>query len=396
VITDPLLREADRCVKCGLCLPHCPTYQEYTDEAESPRGRIALIQAYLTDEIPYSQQLKIHLDHCLGCRACERACPSGVAYGALIDGIRGELATREKDYKGLLPRWLLNQLTDQTRFGKLNALLELMRPSGLLAVAHKFTKGQLQSMLSITSLIPREGIGPGLYPSSRPAGKRVHLFTGCVGSIADSSAIKAAREVLQQLGYAVEISAKQQCCGALHRHNGDPQTADRFCADNRELFSKQPTVPLITLASACHLELQEYLGGNLPVRNIEEFLLESAPLNLRVLNARVALHIPCTMPASRTQELLHMIPGLEVIELPENNICCGAAGGHIITQPELASALGEKKLQHLKHDRPDILVTSNTGCALQFRKIIAEAGLQIQVLHPVELIQRQLEANPRG
>jgi len=393
--TLPLLNEADRCVKCGLCLPHCPTYLKLTDEADSPRGRIALIQAWAAGELEPSAGLARHLDRCLGCRACERVCPSGVRFGRLLDGARAGLRQDPKGQGRGLPRWLLGCLSDRGCLRRLARPLPLLRASGLLALGKRLTGGRLRRLLMLAELLPPRPTRSGLYPARQPTGRRLQLFIGCISSQADRPAIQASLELLQGLGYAVDIPAGQVCCGALYRHNGLPEEADELCERNRQLTRRRPAAALITLASACQLELTEQQASSLPVHDIIDFLLELAQqgrFELAPLNARVAIHTPCTAGGDRSARLLRLIPGVEPFELPDNAICCGAAGSYLLSQPTLSRALGRDKRALIEAARPNILVTGNTGCALQLRLQIAAAGLAVELLHPVELFQRQFRS----
>jgi glycolate oxidase iron-sulfur subunit len=221
----------------------------------------------------------------------------------------------------------------------------------------------------------------------------VQLFVGCIGSQVDSDLIACALRLLTALGYAVEIPQSQACCGALHRHNGFPETAERLCTANQRQLEKSRAESLITLASACHLELSEHLQSRLPVIGLTDFLLglpAETLSRLRPLKQRVALHLPCTSRHDRSRALLEHIPGIDLVELPDNAICCGAAGSYLLTQPQLSTRLGDDKIERLLQTQAKILLTSNTGCALQFRQLIEQAGVDVEVMHPVELIARQL------
>lgn len=395
MIPDPLLRETDRCVKCGLCLPHCPTYLKLSNEADSPRGRIALIQAVLCEELRPTPGLRAHLDRCLGCRACEIACPSGVAYGDLIDGIRARIRQDHKQSLADLKPWLLNILSNRTRLRKISHLLPSLRGSRLLHFGQKLVPARTRQLLKVATLLPDNAAEPALYPAKQPTGKSLQLFIGCVSSKADYPAIHAAIQVLTRLGFAVEIPARQTCCGALHRHNGFVERAQQMCEQNRLQTETSRAEALITLASACHLELSEHEASRLPVESITDFLLKQissfqSHLKLTPLAARVAVHIPCSARRDRTIELLKRVPQLEVFTLPDNHLCCGAAGSYLLSQPKLSNEFGEDKLALLKSTTPDILVTSNTGCSIQFQLQIQQAKLPIEVLHPIELINRLL------
>ena len=213
--------------------------------------------------------------------------------------------------------------------------------------------------------------------------------------MADHSAIQAAIAVLTRLGYAVNISRNQTCCGALYRHNGLPEKAQQLCDQNRKITQTSRAQALITIATACQLELLEQQASHIPVISITNFVLQHLQLmqrqaDLKSISGRVLLHMPCTARKEPVDQLLGLIPGLTLELFPDNGICCGAAGSYLLTQPKLATQLGEDKLEHLKAAAPSILVTSNTGCAIQFRRLLKREKLPIEVLHPIELINRQL------
>jgi glycolate oxidase iron-sulfur subunit len=389
-------QETDRCVKCGLCLPHCPTYLKLCDEAESPRGRIALIQALTSRQLPLSSELQRHLDRCLGCRACERICPSGVRYGNLIDAAREWIRVEAKQAIPRLPAWLIKLLSDPERLQKYTRLLPFVRRSGLLKLTQALARAKYKPLLEIANLLPGKACPPALHPARHPpTGQTLQLFRGCVSSQVDQPAIDAAINVLTHLGYAVDISPKQVCCGALHRHNGFPEIADRLCEQNRKQAEKSRAVAIITLATACHLELKEHAVSQLAISDVVDFIINHAqPSRLRTLlkasSSRVAVHTPCSARNDQTMKLLSMIPGLQVAPLPANDVCCGAAGSYLITETKLSKEFAQDKLHYLRISAPDILVTTNTGCAIQFRLLINRAKLDIEVLHPIELIKRQL------
>jgi glycolate oxidase iron-sulfur subunit len=391
VTPKDLLAEADRCVKCGLCLTECPTYRLLASEADSPRGRISLIQALARGELDLDSHLEIHLDRCLSCRACESACPSGVRYGVLLDACR-ETITKGHGGRPLFKR-LLNRLTDPERLSFWNRFYQGLRYTGLIKLARKLSTPRLQRLLAVADMMPPSPIKrTGLHPSSRPSGERIQLFTGCVGSQVEDNLVQASIQLLSKLGFAVDIPEESFCCGALHRHNGFTKEADQLCRAIWEQTRKSKAQQLITISTACHLELLEQQVSELPLASITDFLLQLPPKTLsqlKPLHKKAALHIPCSARHDRSRELLLNIPGLQLYELPQNSLCCGAAGTYMLTQPELSLRLGEAKLTHLKAKQADLLLTTNTGCAMQFRQLIKEAGLPIEVMHPVELIHNQ-------
>lgn len=388
---EQLLTEADRCVKCGLCLAECPTYRLLANEADSPRGRISLMQALAAGQIDLDSGVETHLDRCLGCRSCEEACPSGVRYGQLLDASRDLIARRKGS--GLVRRWLFDLLAEPKRLASVSRIYRPLRQIGAAQWASALLARKYKRLPELgRQLAGSRSVTAGLYPARLPGGKLVQLFTGCVATQVEQPLIESALALLRRIGYAVEIPQTQCCCGAIHRHSGMQERAERYCLQNRRQTAKSRAQAVITLASACELELREQQASNLPLVSLTD-LFASLPQNeLPPLNpyaGRVALHIPCSCRGDGGAALLHKVPQAEIIPLAENGICCGAAGSYLLTQPVLSKRLGNAKLESLRRTGADILITSNTGCAMQFRQLIEEAGLEVRVMHPVEFIHRQ-------
>ncbi len=349
------------------------------------------MQALAKGELGTQSRLGVHLDRCLGCRACEAACPSGVHYSQLLDTSRSLML----EHQGVRPwsKRLLDQLIRPQRLSALTRAFRTLTRLGIPQLFKTLPVPRLKRLLSLARQlqVPNQQL-TGLHPAASPTGRLVQLFTGCVAPHVEYPLHRTALILLRRLGYAVEIPKHQACCGALHRHNGFEEQADLLCQQNREQSAKSRAECVITLASACHLELMEQQAIEQPLLSIVDFLLSIPPQQfpqLAPLHCKAALHIPCSARDDRSMELLSRIPALELIPLPENAICCGAAGSYLVTQPQLSRQLGLKKIDAIKATQPRILLTTNTGCALQFRELIAEAGISIEVLHPAELILRQ-------
>jgi glycolate oxidase iron-sulfur subunit len=391
VTPELLLTEADRCVKCGLCLPECPTYQLLANEADSPRGRISLMQALAEGELDLGTSIETHLERCLGCRRCEAACPSGVKYGQLLDASRNLINKRKTGASSM--QWLFHQLTDPKRLTRISRIYHFFQRMGITKWGTVLLPKRYRRLLQLgRQLAGSPVIEVGLYPAESPKGRLVQLFTGCVATQVEQPLLESALALLRRLGYAVEIPEKQCCCGGLHRHNGFVERAEQFCSTNRQQTAKSRAQALVTLGSACELELREQQASEIPVVGLTELLLslpEKEIPTLKPFVGRVAIHTPCSCQGDGGMRLLQRIPEAIITPLAENGVCCGAAGSYILTQPELSTALGRVKIESLTACQADILVTSNTGCAMQLRQLIAEAGLKIPVMHPIELIYRQ-------
>jgi len=387
-----LLSLADQCVKCGLCLPHCPTYRIGQEEGDSPRGRIALIEGWVRGDLATTPRLDAHLDQCLGCRACELACPSLVAFGRLMDTARARRVAS-------LPRW--RRWLRRARLKTLGSQRLLAR-GAVLATRYRHSRvGQRLEALGAHRV-------PGLGPIARlaltltppPAAPRadshenaVNLFVGCTGAVTPGCGSAAAIRVLGALGISAHMPATPVCCGALYRHQGFPADAQR---EAERLVATLGDRPVVGLASACVAEWrgQGMRGEILELCAFLDQLAWPEHLRLAPIPQRVIVHEPCThrlLPDGNraVHRLLQRLPEIELGALPGDH-CCGAAGTYMLDQPALAQALLRDKLESLRRLAPAILVTTNPGCSLHIAAGIREAGLPIEVCHPVALIDRQL------
>lgn len=396
---NQLIDEANRCVKCALCLPGCPTYQLQQNEASSPRGRIALMQAWLQGDLPLNATLSHHFDSCLMCRSCEGACPSGVQYGRLMDGVRAIQRESLGRWGRFKSRLLLMLLSNRCVYTYVEPLLHLYQKSGLSTILRYGLSNRLRRL---ESMLPRlRAPADSLREqdtSSQIKKRRVMLFTGCVGQLFEREVQMAAVTLLNFLGCEVAIPDKQLCCGAMHRHMGDAHSADRLIEQNRAYLSDASFDALLSIATGCCAELVEQGGFSPPVSEIDDYLAQldwPKGAILQPLNARVAIHEPCSafyggFNRQAVPQLLQKIPQLQIITFEHDRLCCGAAGSYMLTEPETSHQLQQLKVEAVKKRHPDILVTNNTGCALQLRSGFREAGLDIEVLHPVQLLARQL------
>ena len=408
------LAQADRCVMCGLCLPHCPTYRISLNEGESPRGRIALMSAAARGQLPAdSDHLRDHLDHCLGCRACERICPSGVPYGELIDAAQAQLqAGRPASTRGLQRLALDGILKHPRRVRAAAAVLRLAQRSGLARLANVIPAPAIRRAASqLPELPPSHSWQPYYPPSGNPRGE-VALFTGCLGSVADIASNQAAITLLNRFGYGVHVPAGQRCFGALHQHSGDSNGAAALTRRNQQAFAAFKVEAILATASACTLTLREANPTRqTDIDEVSAFLARQpwpAGLTLRSLQQSVALHHPCSQvhglrSHAHTAELLQRIPGIQLQPLPTQARCCGAAGSYMLRQPALSDQLGNEVLdQALPADpaspartpAPTLLVSANIGCVIHLQALARQRGEPLEILHPLTLLQRQLPPPP--
>jgi glycolate oxidase iron-sulfur subunit len=436
------VEEADRCVLCGLCLPHCPTYRKTGDENESPRGRVVLMRALASGALPASERLAMHLSRCLGCRACERVCPSGVHYGQLIEAGRAlshtqkpaAWPTRMLLTLGTRPH-LLEGIGAVLRVYQRSGLQRLVRATGILRLLHW---QRLESLLpTLPAALPRDAF----YPAQGVQRGRVVLFLGCVARVLDAETLAAAIRLLTRLGFDIVIPHNQTCCGALHREAGQPDHAQVLARRNLDAFRAANIETVITVASGCgavladsckhdesmagrsatpeksersragnerskpHRELADdnaNAGHRVRIVDIHQFLADidlPESMMLAPLPMTVAVQDPCSLRnALRAEQavyaLLGRIPAARIVPLAENHLCCGGAGAYPLRQPAMADRLRADKLVHLQQLRPAVLATANLGCALHISAGLRAQGLNIEVLHPLVLFERQLRETP--
>ncbi|TAL41677.1 MAG: (Fe-S)-binding protein [Methylovulum sp.] len=401
---DALLADADICVKCGLCLPHCPTYKQTQDENESPRGRIALIQAWANGQLDASEKLLGHLDNCLLCRSCERVCPAVVPYSRLIDNfrsrryLRGEASLALSLMKKVSHNKAVNRLAQKS--------LKFYQAGRLQKAARVLKLPELLHLDTIDRLLPEyhEPMPMQTYYAAQKHHKGdVGLFVGCMGQLLDHETVNAAVKLLTAIGFNVHVPEQQACCGALALHDGDRETAEQLAAINCRAFSGYSLEAIVTIASGCGSRLQEYQQTEFAgkVIDISRFLMQYAEKNLAErllpLDATVCVHTPCSLKNVMRSEkevamLLRQIPGIAIKALPETIPCCGSAGSYMLDHAEMAQALLGDLLAVALEKQPGYLVSSNIGCALHIAAGLRERGIALEVLHPVALLARQLKA----
>lgn len=399
---ENILELADRCVMCGLCLPHCPTYRLLRNEADSPRGRISLMQAVAAGKLSPSASLLSHLDRCLVCRACERMCPSKVEYGRLIDASRKALPQHQPKPLQLL----LQSVTDIPKLKRRASTMRSYQRSGLQWLTRKsgVLKGlELDALERLLPRIPDPVTLEAHYPAAIAERGKVGLFVGCIGSVMEGEVHLAAIRLLNALGYSVHVPARQGCCGSLHQHNGNPDEASRLAQTNILAFEGLELDAVISTASGCASQLFEYESLYrqplpAPLFEVCDFLQQHWPeteLTLRPVPGKVALHLPCTQrnslprPEALTQ-LLQRIPDLKLEPLAGNEQCCGAAGSYMLTETDLANTLRQPKLDAIRTQQPTLLLSNNIGCALHIATGMKEQGIDVEVMHPVILLAQSL------
>lgn len=383
-----LIALADRCVQCGLCLPHCPTYTLDRNEAESPRGRIALARGLAGGSLAATALGDAHLDHCLGCRRCEPVCPAGVQYGALLVATRALQRARRSP----APRQrALEWLTAQPRL--LAAALAVYR---LLFALLPATLRPLPRPPAATHVIHPAPVAPAPgtpAPITHDAAERpappatVALFSGCIARRYDGATHAAIARLCAAAGIASTMPERQTCCGALHAHAGNSATTAQLARRNQAAFAGAARV--LCSASGCQATLAAALADHAPVQDAASFLLTHADcLHFRPTTARVALHLPCTQRsvtggADAVRALLARIPQLELVELPDTG-CCGAAGSHMLDFPSRAAALRAPLLDAYAASGATLLLSANIGCQLHLM------NAAVPVRHPLDFLAEHL------
>ncbi len=412
------------CIHCGLCTSACPTYLETGNENDGPRGRIHLMRGVEEKRIELTETVRGHLDLCLDCRACETACPSGVEYGQLIETFR--VSDREqqiqagKDPDGWFEKFFLHDIfPDRRRLDRLLWPAWLMQQLRLdrLIDALGLTRILPQPLQRMHRMLPRlkkglRSIPPFLPHQGERRQARVGLFLGCVSDAMFRRVHWATARVLQKAGCDVYTPDQQQCCGAIEFHAGQRETARKRAETNAFVFQEERVDVVVVNVAGCGAMLKEYshfdeaegdgsfgkFAGQ--VRDINEFLASidlpapTGPLPLKVVyqDACHLRHAQQVVQPPRT--LLQAIPQLELREIAEATICCGAAGSYNLQQPDMADRLGDRKLQNILAQEPDVIATANAGCALQLNALLKTAGVNIPVVHPIELLDASYQQTP--
>ena len=415
----------DRCVHCGLCLAYCPTFSELGTEMDSPRGRIFLIKSLAEGRIALGDATVRHLDLCLGCRACETVCPSGVPYGQLIEAARAEVERqRPGGWARRLFRWVnfslllphpraLSLAAAGLRFYQASGLQRLARASGVL----RLLPGPLAAWEPLLPTLPSAADRAPLSERTAAEGSKratVGLLTGCIQQVAFGPQNRATARVLAKNGAEVLAPRAQSCCGALHAHSGEHATSVDLAKRTIEAFEAAGVEWVIVNTSGCGAHMKAYgqlLAGDpawseraarlaARVVDVSEFLARE-PLRgpLAPVRRTVTYHDPCHVAhgqkiRAEPRALLAQIPELRVVELKEADWCCGSAGTYNLTQPEMAARLQARKIANVEATKADAVVTANPGCIIQIAQGLNAKGSRVEVLHIVELLDQAYGGAP--
>lgn len=405
--SPPAPADLSQCVHCGLCLQNCPTYLQTGYEAESPRGRIHLIQALNEGRVEANASYRQHIEQCLVCRNCESVCPSGVPFGRIMEAGRAQMYDRIQlswterlfrrlTFREMLPRPdRLRLLFAALRLYQLTGVQRLVRASGLLPRPLAHAESLLPSL-------PRPFVPAwDVYPAEGPTRYRVGLFTGCVMPYVYGPVHAATLRVLRHNGCEVHIPRQQVCCGALNVHAGETSATATLARQNIQAFLARDLDAIVVNSAGCGATMKEYghlLGDRMAAtfasrtRDVTEFLasIELRPFR-RSLARTVTLQESCHLVhAQRIKEapraLLRALPGVTLRDMQHPDLCCGSAGLYMVTQPEMSGRILDDKMADVATTAADTLVTSNPGCLMQLQAGVRRAGMRCEVKHVVELI----------
>jgi glycolate oxidase iron-sulfur subunit len=399
------------CIHCGLCLSSCPTYLETGNENDSPRGRIYLMRAVQDGRLPLGETAVRHIDLCLGCRACEAVCPSGVHYGELLESTRYHI---EKHHRRPLWQKFLRRFAIEQVFPFPERMELALLPAKLLKrlKLDRWAPGILREALSLiperTCNTPLPTVSPSATGTTRG---RVGFISGCVMSVMFGDTNAASVRLLNRAGFEVITPSDQGCCGALYAHGGNLSEARACARRNIATFERLDLDAIVINAAGCGSTLKEY--GHLlsadprwaargeafsgKVKDLTEWLVNAGaiPAPESATEAlKVTYHDACHLAhpqriTKAPRDLVRAVAGPGFVEMPESDVCCGSAGSYNLTEPEMAVRLQRRKIENILSTGAQLVVTSNPGCLLQIRAGLRKAGaLQVEALHIADYLDR--------
>jgi glycolate oxidase iron-sulfur subunit len=416
-IDKPEYDDYSRCVHCGLCANNCPTYRLWGQEADSPRGRIRQMALVDQGRLELGETFATHIDRCLNCRNCETVCPSGVEYGKILELARAQI---EQKYKRPFVSRVLRDLVYRRllpypgRIALAARALRIYQASGLASLA------RATGILRLLGLQDREQLLPKIdskfffgdlgktFPAKGERRARVAFFAGCVAQVTFSNLNRATIRVLQANGCEVVVPEKQVCCGALAAHAGVRDVARDLARRNFDAFLSDDFDAIITNAAGCGSTLKEYAHlfadddaartraeqFSAKMRDVTEFLANLGLIApLRALPLRVTYQDSCHLVHGQKireapRQLLRAIPGVEFVEMPLSEQCCGSAGVYNVTETKASLEILDRKMETVEQTKAEIIATANPGCILQLRAGVAMHRTGQEVLHVVELLDR--------
>ncbi|WP_062323423.1 (Fe-S)-binding protein [Paenibacillus pabuli] len=417
------------CMRCGFCLPACPTFRETGLEPESPRGRIALMKAVADGLMTPDQAFQDQMNHCLGCRACEPACPADVKYGQLIEQAREAIEDHAKHsipvkglrkmvFEGMFPhRGRLKVLGGTLAFYQKSGLRKIARHSGVMRMFPKHLAEMERILPNATSKGVVERIGT-VYPAKGDVIARVALFRGCIMDVLFAETNVNTVKLLSEAGFEVVIPNEQVCCGALHAHSGEMELAKGLARTNVNVFKEAGIDYIVSNAGGCGALLVEYdhlLNDDMEhsalakwfasrVIDVSELLHDHGRIPLFVESEESAFqpmtityqdscHLRNVMKSSDApRQLMKQVANVNFIEMKEADRCCGSAGIYNVTQPEMANEILEHKMEHANRTQARYLLTSNPGCLLQMKLGVEKHGVnrQMEIKHIVDFLYERI------
>lgn len=430
-----LLRQMDyrvvqQCMHCGMCLPTCPTYDKTKLERNSPRGRIALMRAIADGNLDVTREFGEEMYYCLGCLACETACPAGVDYTDLFETARAsaeQAGVLDHPQRNLIRTATLKGLFTHPRLLRLvGRMLWLYRASGAQTVfrglkLNRLLPGRYRRLEEQTPVAHRRFSHELIRPVEKPEGAaryRVGLLTGCVQDIVFPDINRDTADALLANGCEVHTPPVQPCCGSLHGHNGDLETSRMLARRLIDSFDLNHLDAILTNAAGCGSHLKHYdrllkddpdyaaraRTWSAKLKDIHEWLSEigfrkpeAPPPGVTSLTYHEACHLCHGQKITRQpREILRSLPGVELTELKESTWCCGSAGIYSITQPEMASELQERKVTHVRATQAPLVATANPGCHLQLEDGLRRRQFDVSVRHPISLLAAAYRAEKKG
>jgi glycolate oxidase iron-sulfur subunit len=418
-----------QCVHCGLCLNYCPTYRVLGNELDSPRGRIRQIRALSEGKISADDpKFREHIYRCLDCRACETVCPSGVDYGRMVEAARAEISAATSTEKATRELFLNRVFTSPTALGALGIATRLYQKTGAQKVVRNthvlnFLPGPFKKLGAMEAMLPEipgsvlpKGLPEVVEPTKGQVKHRVALISGCVAQQFFATTNEATIRVLARNGCQVVVPPTQKCCGALHVHAGERDTARQLARHNIAAFERTGAEYYIINAAGCGSTLKEY--GELleddpiwserahafasKIRDVNEFVatLDFAQ-GLGRIEKRVTYQDACHLAhgqkiREQPRQIIKAIPGVELVEMSESDFCCGSAGIYNITHGEMAQRLLELKIENVAATKAEMVVAPNPGCIIQIASGVRARGLPMEVIHPIDLLDRAYQLGDAG
>ena len=394
----------DACVHCGFCLPACPTYLALEDENDSPRGRLVLMRALLDGRIAPDDPSMQHIDHCLGCRGCETACPSGVPYGALLEATRATINAHRP--LPLIARAVLAVFAHEWLLRPALLIARVARGSGVARLGARLLPARWAMPFAMLASTARDQLG-GWNPNSSATRERTALLTGCVMEGLFTDLNRATERVLTENGYRMTSAPGQGCCGALHAHAGDAETARTLARANIAAFEQSGAEVIVMNSAGCGAMCRAYahlLAGDArwsaraaafsaKVRDATELLAAAgpAPTPAALMPTQVAWDAPCHL--EHGQRIVHAPlavlranGSIALRPLAGSDQCCGSAGIFNLMQPTVAARVLAPKLEAIRESGASVVATANPGCLLQIGGGLLLAGSTVAARHPVELL----------